>query len=215
MYTPDLGLQICELIAEGETLKDICEQEGMPTRQTVHRWVIAFPEFGRAYAAARELSAYSMEEEALMTGRNTVRLAGQMTSQQVRAAEVHMNQLRWSAARRNAKVYSERAAVQVTVPIQINTTLDMGGAAGGGTVDHPNIYDLEAKDVTIQPAETIEIDSEERVRQMADTSLAPMAGPAAVPHKKQTKAQLRAEHFKKHGARGAARRTDVISGEDK
>lgn len=143
-YHPDLALTICEKIAEGMTLSAICRIEGMPHRQTFNRWVVNNPDLTRAYSAARELSSYAMEEEALDLSREI--RANPENSQKVRAFDIGMNQLRWSAMRRNPQVFSEKAALQITVPIQINTGLDLGGTnAGGGTKDFPNIYEVEAK----------------------------------------------------------------------
>lgn len=152
-YAPEVALQICEAVSEGKTLVKICAPDsGMPARQTFHRWVVQQPELARAYAAARELSGHALEEEALDAGREVRSNPG--TSQNVRAFEVLMNQLRWSASKRNPRVYSERAAIVATVPIQINTTLDMGEAGtAGGTIEHPNIYSLElTAKVVEQPA---------------------------------------------------------------
>ncbi len=144
-YTPDLALQICEKIAEGMTLSAICEQEGMPHRQTFNRWVVNNPDLTRAYSAARELSSYAMEEEALDLAR-AIRTLPEISSQLVRAYDIGMNQLRWSAMRRNPQVFSEKAAIKITVPIQINTGLDLGGtSASGGTKDYPNIYEVDAE----------------------------------------------------------------------
>ena len=144
VYTPDLALQICEKIAEGETLLAVCKENDMPHRQTFHRWVVNYPEVSRAYSAARELSAYAMEEEALELSRQIRIDPG--TSQKVRAFDISMNQLRWSAMRRNPQVFSEKAALQIIVPIQINTSLNLGDELeAGGTRDHPNIYEIEAK----------------------------------------------------------------------
>ncbi len=144
-YAPELAFKIVEHIAEGRTLKDICDNDdGMPARQTFHRWVAATPELRKMYSAAREMSAYAMEEEALDLGRSIRKNPG--TAQRVRAHEVSMNQLRWSAGKRNAGVFSEKAVATLVVPIQINTTLDMGGEATDslGTAEHPNIYEIEA-----------------------------------------------------------------------
>lgn len=72
----------------------------------------------------------------------------QKNGTQVRAFEVAMNQLRWSATRRDPARYGERANTVVRVPIQINTTLDLGDDTAGGTTEHPNIYGLEARVTT-------------------------------------------------------------------
>lgn len=215
-YSPELGLLICQRIAEGETLEAICQEQGMPVRTTFHRWVIAYPELGRAYAAARELSAYALEEEALEMGRRLTRDPG--SAQKVRAYDIMMNQLRWSAARRNPRVFSEKGTVQVTVPIQINTSLDLNSLPQGGTDEFPDIFkiDLEATVVTdeggVEPQ-----DSADRVDLMSDTNYPPLEGKGTPPPPltpRQAKAAARREHFKTHGAKGKARRKDIISGED-
>lgn len=127
----------------------------MPHRQTFHRWVVNSPELSRAYSAARELSAYAMEETALDLADAIRRDPG--NSQKVRAYDISMNQLRWSAIRRNPQAFSEKAALHITVPIQINTGLDLGDASvAGGTKDHPNIYQIEAKiENTVEPEEKL------------------------------------------------------------
>lgn len=159
-YTPDLALQICERIAEGETLKGICADETMPARTTFQRWVVQYAELARAYAAARELSAHAFEEEALDIARTLTTEGRDFTSTKIRAFDVAVGQLRWSASRRNPKVYSERGAVQITVPIQINTSLDLGDGGMVG-VEQPDIYKLEANvgEQYIDDTELMQVDA--------------------------------------------------------
>ena len=45
--------RICDRIAEGDTLRRICEDQEFPTRRTVQRWVHNDPDFARQYAMAR------------------------------------------------------------------------------------------------------------------------------------------------------------------
>lgn len=58
-YTPELAQEICERIAQGESLKHITDQEDMPTRKTVHTWLLSSDrkEFLHNYEAAREMQA--------------------------------------------------------------------------------------------------------------------------------------------------------------
>lgn len=146
VYNEELALAICERLSFGETLKHICESEGMPSRSTVHRWVINYPKFGDAYNAARELSAYALEDEAMEAAR-LIRSQHESNSAKVRAYDIAIQQFRWSAARRNPRVFSERSAVLVTVPIQINTSLnlDSGAPVDQSASSDPNaIYTIEA-----------------------------------------------------------------------
>lgn len=151
-YSPDIALLIVERIAMGELLKDICEDPGMPSRSTFHRWVVKTPELARAYNAAVQLSATSFEEDAIINARLLAdkKQRKDMTGTDVRALDVAMNQFRWSAQRRDPAKYGDKAAINVRVPVQINTMLDLGDNSGGSaTAEHPNIYSLHAT-VTVE-----------------------------------------------------------------
>ena len=216
-YEPDLALQICEQIAEGETLLAVCKMDGMPARQTFHRWVVNYPELSRAYSAARELSAYAMEDKALDLAEQIRLEPG--SSQKVRAYDISMNQLRWSAIRRNPQAFSEKAALHITVPIQINTGLDLGDtAAAGGTPDHPNIYEIEA-----QVAKEIEPEDKLRYKDkmvIGDKPLVERGANLRKPRKRVltpksfTKRRRRDETTQKRMAKSAKKMTlkDVLEG---
>ena len=53
LYTPDLGHKICESVAKGVALQDVCKQPGMPTRRTVYYWLRTNDELSAAYELAR------------------------------------------------------------------------------------------------------------------------------------------------------------------
>lgn len=62
-YTEELANTICARIAGGESLIAICRTEGMPVRDTVHRWVLENPVFSDKYAQARDMQAEFYAEE--------------------------------------------------------------------------------------------------------------------------------------------------------
>lgn len=161
-YDTTIALKVLEQLAEGVTLKEICDSPSMPTRGTVHRWVNIHPEFARAFMAARELSAMAFEEQALALAKKLYTGTGH-TSVIVRAFEVAMGQLRWSAARRDPKRYGQQNNQVLVVPIQINTTLDMGSGSdtGPNTIDHPDIYKIEARVVAEEPEGPLTVDPAE------------------------------------------------------
>lgn len=141
-YSPELALKICERIAEGETLGKVCEGKGMPHRTTFRRWLLNEPLAMKAYEIAREVQAHSLFEEALDLARDIRENPG--STQKVRAFDISMNHLRWAAGKLNPRIYSEKASVQFTVPIQIITSIDLG--QGGKTGAGPNaVYEVEAK----------------------------------------------------------------------
>jgi hypothetical protein len=56
LYKPELADEICERLASGETLLDICGDENMPHERTVRRWYLDdVDSFAPRYARAREL----------------------------------------------------------------------------------------------------------------------------------------------------------------
>lgn len=151
-YEPYLALEIVERVAQGELLKDICHRHSkMPHQQTFLKWAARVPELGQAYRAARELSAFAMEEEALQTARKTNKSPG--TAQQIRAAELLINQLRWSASRRDPGSYGDKQQTQVTVPITIATSLDLGEGKQSAGADMPDIYTIDLKAIEVPPSQ--------------------------------------------------------------
>lgn len=64
-YTEDKAAAICRRIGDGESLRAICSDDGMPDRHTVFRWLNAFPEFWAQYARARELQVEHWSHEIL------------------------------------------------------------------------------------------------------------------------------------------------------
>ncbi len=143
VFRPELVVEIVERVAEGETLSSICADDGMPTPSTFRRWVLARDEVREAFFLARELKADSLFDEALDLARAIKRSPG--TSQNVRAYDVAMSHLRWAAGKLNPQRYSDRSQISLTVPIQINTTLDLGQGSTVQVTEHGSVYDLTAQ----------------------------------------------------------------------
>lgn len=63
-YSLEIASKLCERIADGRGVKPICEQdEDMPSRTTVYRWLAANPEFRDMYALAHEDRADVLADE--------------------------------------------------------------------------------------------------------------------------------------------------------
>lgn len=150
VFRPELATAIIERVAEGETLSQICESDGMPNPTTFRRWALAREEVWEAFQAARELKADSLFDEALDLARAIRKEPG--GPQHVRAYDIAMNHLRWAAGKLNPQRYSDRSQISFTVPIQINTTLDLG-QGGSGHTEENSVYDLTAKVVEEAPPE--------------------------------------------------------------
>ena len=57
-YSAELADEVCALVAEGKSLRQITEQPGMPSsRRAVQHWMTRFPEFREKYECAMMLCA--------------------------------------------------------------------------------------------------------------------------------------------------------------
>lgn len=64
-YTKAKADQICRLMAEGKSLREICRADGMPGMSSVWRWLEAHESFRKQYAQARERQAEALFAEML------------------------------------------------------------------------------------------------------------------------------------------------------
>ena len=62
-YNHHIAQVICIRIAEGESLREIVKEPGMPDRSTVYDWLLRHPEFADQYARAREEQADTLADE--------------------------------------------------------------------------------------------------------------------------------------------------------
>jgi hypothetical protein len=64
-YTAETGAAICERIVEGESLRKICSDSDMPTRDTVRHWCAQHTDFREDFASAESLAADFLMEETI------------------------------------------------------------------------------------------------------------------------------------------------------
>ena len=63
-YSADIADAVVQKLAEGQSLRTICEGEGMPNRSSVIRWAMDDVDgFAAKYARARELQAETLADE--------------------------------------------------------------------------------------------------------------------------------------------------------
>ncbi len=121
-YSPELGRKICERIANGESLRKICSEPGMPARMSVFRWIRANGDFAEEYAAARQMQGDYMDDLILET-------AYECDPSNFRAASVKISAFQWRAMKLRPREYGERKAVELSGPdraplasVNLNTT---------------------------------------------------------------------------------------------
>lgn len=92
LYTREIGAAICERIAEGESLRAICQDPEVPHLSTIYNWLKAFPEFDDMYVEARQRQAQTLMDEVRDLGLST-------TPATAWSDRLHFDTLRWLTAR--------------------------------------------------------------------------------------------------------------------
>jgi hypothetical protein len=70
IFSPELGTDLCLRIAKGQSLRSICEDDGMPAMSTVCAWLVdpqneALKAFAQQYGRARDVQADLLVDEIL------------------------------------------------------------------------------------------------------------------------------------------------------
>lgn len=108
-YTDEMADAICGAIAEGASLRQICELEGMPGRRTVLDWLEKHEDFRAKYARAREHQADVMDDLVL-------HVADTCDSENYQAARVKIAAYQWRASKLRPKVYGDKVQQEHTGP---------------------------------------------------------------------------------------------------
>lgn len=122
-FTQEIADQICERIADGESLRMITGLESMPSRATVFRWLSENKKFQDQYAHARESQADTLFDEMLDIaddGSNDwmeIQRKDGSTEEVVNHEHIQRSRLRidarkWMAGKLRPKKYGEKMEVE-------------------------------------------------------------------------------------------------------
>lgn len=135
-YTPEIAAEICERLANGESLLAMCRDSHMPHRATVHRWITDNVEgFCDKYARSRDIGLDAMADEILEISDTPVE--GQRTEQSADGFKVvtedmlghrrlQVDARKWYLSKLAPKKYGDKTAMELTGadggPVQISDT---------------------------------------------------------------------------------------------
>lgn len=99
-------------IAEGKSLRSVCEMEDIPDMSTVWRWITERPEFRNQYAQACEERAEAHNEMLLELGDEAIELAQEVpekaSSAVVQAVKLKADNLKWHMSKVKPKKYGDK-----------------------------------------------------------------------------------------------------------
>ena len=112
--------EICERIAEGETLRAICRSAHIPSRSVIHRELLADVAFADQYARAKELQLEEMEDELLeiaddgtndwmeRNGEGGGAAGWRVNGEHIQRSRARIETRKWIMSKRAPKKYGER-----------------------------------------------------------------------------------------------------------
>ncbi len=126
--TKTLKQEICERIALGETLREICRDDHMPVRSVVFKERQRDPEFADQYALAREIMLEGMEDEILeiaddasndwMERRdpNGTVVGWQANHDHLHRSKVRVDARKWVMSKRLPRIYGDKIEQTIQGP---------------------------------------------------------------------------------------------------
>lgn len=124
-YTEATAAVICERLADGEPLRQICRDDAMPAWRTVYDWIDANAEFAARIVHAREAGFDAIAEECLEiadeTSRDTIKFgSGEAEREAVNSEWISRSKLRVETrlkllAKWSPKKYGDKLDVNAAV----------------------------------------------------------------------------------------------------
>lgn len=141
-YTIETALRICERLADGESLKAMCEDEDMPSKSTVFKWLAENETFSDMYARARETQADAIFDEILDIaddGRNDwmerkdaedENIGWRENGEALRRSQLRIDARKWMAGKLKPKKYGEKLELEHGGRIALTPTINFNGNKG-------------------------------------------------------------------------------------
>ena len=107
-FTSELADLICERIADGESLRKICNDDDMPNKATVFRWLALHKDFSDQYAKARESQADTLFDEVLAIADQYDSAADTVNPDHINRARLRIDARKWMAGKLRPKKYGEK-----------------------------------------------------------------------------------------------------------
>jgi hypothetical protein len=108
-YSLAIAERVCDLVADGYTLREIEREPDMPSRQAIRRWLNQHPTFAVQYARARQEQADGFVDRI-----HTIIHDKDIDPQR---AKIIADHLRWEASKRNRSVYGDKIDVDARVSV--------------------------------------------------------------------------------------------------
>lgn len=117
-YSDEIADEICNLIADGQSLRTICADDDMPNKATVFRWLAAHESFRDQYARARDAQADALVDE-------MIDIADAADADNAQAARLQVDARKWVASKLKPKLYGDKVQHDHDGAVQHNHAIDV------------------------------------------------------------------------------------------
>jgi hypothetical protein len=123
-FSQETADAICDRLADGESLRSICDDEAMPAKSTVFKWLAEKPAFSDQYARAREAQADALFDDILSIaddGRNDwmerknkddQNLGWVENGEALRRSALRVDARKWMAGKLKPKKYGDKLELE-------------------------------------------------------------------------------------------------------
>lgn len=105
IYSDELAKEICDMIAEGKSLAEICMMDHMPNYSTVTHWTLVRPDFSTLYSRARRKQQDSLFDSMLQVARDKDLGADER--------RVQLDTIKWVLGKMAPKKYGDKQHLEV------------------------------------------------------------------------------------------------------
>jgi len=127
-FSQEIFDEICERIANGESLRKICKNDKMPNLTSVWKWLNNDEELSKQYARAREEQAeyYADEITEICDAEMPMDAFGKIDAGAVNQARLKIDSRKWIASKLKPKKFGDYTKIQAEVKDTSSTSSWLG-----------------------------------------------------------------------------------------
>ena len=145
-YTQELADNICAQVAQGISMRTICNADDMPCLTTVFKWLRTKEEFAQQYARAKEESALAMAEEIMDISDDGTNdwmenrykddgeevIGWKVNGEALQRSRLRVDTRKWLMSKLVPKKYGDRVTQEHVIPEGVTFNMNFGGPSTSG-----------------------------------------------------------------------------------
>lgn len=119
-YPPNIADSICQRIAEGESLRKICSDDGMPSKGAFLGWVLSDAKLADQYSRARDIQTDGFMDEIPDIADDIIAEKGKRKSkdsmERIQRARLRIETRKWQAGKQKPKKWGDVDRKEISGP---------------------------------------------------------------------------------------------------